>query len=331
MTSKLFHSLTILAMAVFAVQCQPLMAQPEAANGRNSGGVQGILPGFDFRVPSRVVSRQAGPSHPDPVALGFAKVKTYKFRSVDYPGGASADIWDFDHGTAVGNYGNGPSEIIAFYFHGKTYKTLSVPGAISTGVSGINASGQMVGDYTDSENKGHGFLYTGSSFVTIDYPQSVLTGAGGISDPGVIVGTYYDINDNYHGFVDNKGSLTTIDFPGASGTTANGINSSGDIVGSYLSSTKNEHGFLLSNGIYTTIDFPSSAACYPVGINDAGEIAGWFEDYDGTHGFTYSSGVFRQVDVPGAWYSGLYRIKNDGTVTGVAVDVLNERHGIVGH
>jgi sarcosine oxidase delta subunit len=32
--------------------------------------------------------------------LGLAKVKTYKFRSVDNPGGSASEIWDFDHGTA---------------------------------------------------------------------------------------------------------------------------------------------------------------------------------------------------------------------------------------
>ncbi len=167
MTNKLFHTLAILAVAFFAVQGQPLMAQSEAANGGNSSGLHRLLPGLD----SRVVVRQAGASHPDPVALGLAKVKTYKFRSVDYPGGFGTDIWDFDHGTAVGNYGEGSYYYIPFSFQGNTYKTLSVPGAVDAQVYGINASGQMVGSYHDSADKEHGFLYTAALLSKLGFER----------------------------------------------------------------------------------------------------------------------------------------------------------------
>jgi hypothetical protein len=49
-----------------------------------------------------------------------------------------------------------------------------------------------------------------------------------------------------------------------------------------------------------------------------------------THGFIFAGGSFSIVDVAGARSTLLTRIKNDGSITGVYGDALNEQHGMTG-
>jgi hypothetical protein len=76
MNKKLLHFLAILALAFFAGKCELSTAQ--------SGDIKR--------------------SDPGPVADGTAKNKTYKFRSIDYPGADTSNIYDFNGKTAVGSF-----------------------------------------------------------------------------------------------------------------------------------------------------------------------------------------------------------------------------------
>ncbi len=324
MNKKLLHSLTILALVFFAGKCELLRAQSGdiKRSGTEWRGHRGLA-----LANSHADSREAPESHSDPVAEGLAKTKVYAFRSIDYPGGGTSAVYDFNGKTAVGEF----FPASAFTFQGSSYVALNVPGAITSAGTGINTSGKIVGWYTDSSDV-HGFLYDGSRYTTIDHAGSVITYAYDINDAGLIVGYYADSNYFYHGFLYDNGTFTALDFPGAFSTFAYGINSSGDIVGSYdYAPGGNEHGFLLSNGKYSSLDDPLANETFAQGINDAGTIAGYYYDANFIpHGFTYAGGVFTTVDVPGAQATELWRIKNSGNLVGFLSDRLFEFHGFIG-
>lgn len=325
MNKNVLHSLAILALMFFAGKCELLTAQSGVI--KRSGAK---LPGANHGLAlanSHVDSRRAPESHPDPVAEGMAKTKTYKFRSIDYPGAVTSTVYDFNGKTAVGQF---YSPFSAFTFHSASYAPLNIPGAIFSSGYGINTSGEIVGEYEDSSDDVHGFLYDGSRYTTMDYPGSALTKAWDINDTGLIVGYYIASNGVYHGFLYDKGTFTGINFPGADGTSAYGINSSGDVVGTY-SLAGIQNGFVLKNERYSTVDFPEADNTETFGINDAGSIAGFYYGNSGNdYGFTYIGGVFHEVAVAGAVDTLLCRIKNNGNVVGIVVDDLLEQHGIIG-
>jgi hypothetical protein len=329
MTNKLLHSLAILVMVWVGMQGQVLAAQATPAGGiAKPKRPLSILHSMDvpLKLPAAIRPTE---SRSEAVALGLAKVKTYQFRTVDYPGANSSDSWDNNNGTAVGSFAFSTGGDVPFYFHDNSYHLVNVPLSLDSYFLGSNASRQMVGAFEDQADVLHGLLYDGTSFVTIDPPGSLFTEAADISDSGVIVGEYND-GTATHGFVDNSGTFTIFDFPGATATLGSGINSNGDIVGFYATPGET-HGFLLSGGVYHTIDFPLTTFTRAQGINDAGEIAGWFIDTNGfPHGFTFARGAFNQIDVAGASGTFVRRIKNNGNVVGSYSDEAFETHGIIG-
>jgi hypothetical protein len=329
MTSKLFHSVAIVAMVLVGMQGQRLAGQ--ATPGGTGAGLQrplSILHAMDVPSKPPATVRPTG-SQSDAVALGLAKVKAYQFRTVDYPGASSSDSWDNNNGTAVGSFTFSTGGNIPFYFHDNSYHSVNVPLSLDSYFLGSNASGQMVGAFADQASVLHGLLYDGTSFVTIDPPGSRFTEAADISDSGAIVGEYND-GTATHGFVDNSGTFTIIDFPGATATLASGVNSNGDVVGFYSDAIA-VHGFLLTAGVYHSIDFPLAIVTRAQGINDAGEIAGWFLDTNAfAHGFTFARGTFNQIDVAGAAATFVRRIKNNSNVVGSYSDGGGSSHGIIG-
>jgi uncharacterized membrane protein len=330
MTNKLFHTLAILTVAFFAGQAPRSMAQSSRANSNElAKGVPAMRRDIDRAMRAHPPAGPDARSQSEAVALGLTKQKVYDFRTVDYPAATSSSANDYDHATAVGNFEFG-GNASAFYFKGTTNYLLSIPGAISSQISGINATGEIVGAYFDT--KGHGFLYDGKTMTTLDAFGATFTEANGINKSGVIVGDYYDSSDIQHGFIYQQGKFTNIDYPGNGGeTVAYGINSTGEVVGYYFLNDV-MHGFLLNaSGAYSSFDFPSAEGTYPGGINDVGSIAGSFIDNVGVHGFTDIGGVFTQVDVGGGAVStSLTRIKNNKNVVGDYVDSLGESHGIIG-
>jgi probable HAF family extracellular repeat protein len=70
------------------------------------------------------------------------------------------------------------------------FTTLDVPGATSTGASGINDLGQIVGGYSNPDTTGHGFLLSSGGYTTLDVPDGRTTNPRGINASGQIVGYY---------------------------------------------------------------------------------------------------------------------------------------------
>jgi uncharacterized membrane protein len=330
MTNKLFHSLAILVLAFFAGQAPQSMAQSTRIDSDElAKGVPAMRRDIDRAMRAHPPARPNAKSESEAAVLGLAKQKVYNFRTVDYPAANSSSANDYDDATAVGNFDFGTT-VSAFYFKGTTNYLLSIPGASSSAINGINATGEMVGSYRDT--KVHGFLYDGKTITTLDAPSATFTEANGINKSGAIVGDYYDLSDVQHGFLYQKGKFTNIDYPGNGGeTVAYGINSTGEVVGYYFLNDV-IHGFLRNaSGVYSSIDFPSAEDTYPGGINDVGAIAGSFIDSIGIHGFTYIDGLFTPVDVGGGAVStSLTRIKDNKNVVGSYQDSAGESHGIIG-
>ena len=135
----------------------------------------------------------------------------------------------------------------------ETLPSVSVPGAESTDVTGVNDLGQVVGYYyTTGSYTAHGFVDTDGTFTTIDFPGNEAgTFLYGINDAGQVVGSYFDPSGLYDGFVDTNGAFAIVDAPGAGspgvpgvvGTELVGINAAGEVIGYYVDSGDTVRGF----------------------------------------------------------------------------------------
>jgi hypothetical protein len=110
-----------------------------------------------------------------------------------------------------------------------SFTTLSRPGSLALGGSGINSAGDVVGVSVDATLTATGFLRDAmGNYSTIDPAAHGITSAYseavGINDNGYIVGFYKEIaptptvDQPSHGFVDNNGTYFTLDVGGAVGT-----------------------------------------------------------------------------------------------------------------
>lgn len=308
-------------------------ARPQSHSASNADGARPRLALEDLFAHrnSRNPALPPASAAPDAVAQGQAKAKVYTFSTADYPGGSFSELFDTNSGTSVGAFEFVPAPgLTAFTVKNDLYQILTVPGSVSSTATAITTAGVIGLTYTDLSGVTHGAIDDAGTFTTVDVPGADSTELLDMNDAGVIVGDFYD--STLQGYVDNGGAFTTVDFPGAVASYATGINSGGDIVGYWFDGTTS-HGFLLSGGVFTSLDFPLLAiATEAWGINDSGEISGCYQDATNTdHGFIYSKGAWNSVDVGGASGTLLFRIKNNGNVTGQFDDIYGEGHGIRGH
>ena len=113
-----------------------------------------------------------------------------------------------------------------------TYTPIDFPGADSTEVAGINASGVMVGSYTDSSGSTHGFKLDGDAFTALDFPGALTTFAFSVNARGDVAGAFLDATNQWHGYVLANGDFFVQDYPGATtGTFSFGIGVNGTLVG----------------------------------------------------------------------------------------------------
>ena len=107
-----------------------------------------------------------------------------------------------------------------------TFTTIDYPGAVETGLAGINESGQIAGNYFACYAGCEvGLLLTGgSNFQSFNFPGATETHGYEINNLGEIAG-YVLVGGVYHGYVRRSGgNFETIDFPGAQSSAALDIN-----------------------------------------------------------------------------------------------------------
>src|SRR6516162_10857486 len=115
--------------------------------------------------------------------LAKADVK-FNFNTIDVPlcGGPCprTAVNGNSNNAIVGEFDDAMSNTHGFILRGGVggeYTQIDVPGAISSSVNGINASGRLSGTYQDGKGT-HAFFFSGGTFTTLDYPGAVLTQGG---------------------------------------------------------------------------------------------------------------------------------------------------------
>lgn len=185
-----------------------------------------------------------------------------------------------DAGTIVGtiaadSFNFGP--YVGFIFNSKSgsFRTISVPGALSTEPRQINNRGVIVGNYVDRNYRYHGFVFEQGRFKTIDIPCGVGDSLlRGINDNGAIVGYCKDSGDA-PSFVYRSGEIEWFTADGQR-TRAEAINNSEEIVG-YISIPAGPYlGFHYKAGVTVVLDFGAVPGSSTVAnaISNAGRIAG---------------------------------------------------------
>ena len=117
-------------------------------------------------------------------------------------------------GSSLGSLQVGWADLVSY-----TYATVDVPGAIDTGASDINDTGQIVGFYTTPTFLG--FVDSSGTFTTFAVPpmppsfEAVDTFPSGINDGGRVVGTFETSSHIQHGFTLIGNSITVVDPPAA--------------------------------------------------------------------------------------------------------------------
>ena len=174
-----------------------------------------------------------------------------------------------------------------------TYTTIDFPGAITTDLAGINASGVMVGSYTDSIGASHGFQVDGDTFTAFDYPGAISTTAISVNSRGDVAGFFRDSTNQWHGFVRSDGIFFVQDYPGATtGTFTLGIGANGTLVGEFKTGQAfGQLGFawILRDGQYTQLTPPDCSGATPpnpvqafaTSIDPRGDVVGRLIDAAG--------------------------------------------------
>jgi uncharacterized membrane protein len=214
------------------------------------------------------------------------------------------------------------------------YTRIDVPGAVFTGVYGINSRGQTVGEYQDEHGTSHGFLRNvDRSIVTIDYPGAVLTFANGINSQGDIVGRWDDVSGIPHSFLrTSQGTITSFDPPAPCVATtlayaAHGINDLGDIVGRCYDASSKELGWLLRHdSSFAVLDDPTFLTTDAWAIDNNMMVVGDYSDTDEfVHGHTWTeAGGFTTLDFENNM-TGLRAINQLGDISGIYFDGLTLR------
>ncbi len=213
------------------------------------------------------------------------------------------------------------------------YKTIRVPGALTTTVGGINNAGVMVGQYLAKPGGNpSGFMVSGGRWTHIRHPKGTSTICKNINSSGAIVGNYQNSNNTTLGFVYQNGAFTDIPGPaGAKNSQAYGINDDGVIVGSYQDA-KGLHGFRLTGSTYKTLNVPGATATVATGINNKGYIVLYWQDsMDNSESSIWNGKTYKTIDVPGASNTLAMDLDNANDVVFQWFDQLYHPHGALLH
>ena len=216
-----------------------------------------------------------------------------------------------------------------------TSMDVPVPGAVATGVFGINAGGEVVGFYRDAANRQHGFVLGRDGFRPIDFPDAILTDARGISPDGEVVGAYRNPGEpavNLHGYrLTRQGEYVPVDYPGHTSTIAQRIGPDGTIYGCYHDHDQMDsmRGVVIRGDGVAELDLP--ATMNNGATPDGKTLVGLYTDMDAGRGRAYllRDGEFIPFDAPGSRFTAGWDINPRGEAVGVYQDAGGRFHGFV--
>lgn len=166
------------------------------------------------------------------------------------------------------------------------YNTINYPGAVSTDVFGINATGQIVGNAVFANGDRIQYIYSGGSGGTFQvlpplpdgYSQAFVVG---INDSGTVVGAVSAPDASVVGFVLNGTTYTFLSDAGRLYNEARSISSTGLVAGdsSDLDASGNPInavGFVYDpdHGTFADIVIPGASSIIAQGNNAAGQVVG---------------------------------------------------------
>jgi probable HAF family extracellular repeat protein len=202
------------------------------------------------------------------------------------------------------------------------FTTIDVPGAIETGVVGLNTAGVMTGFYSTDGEAIHSFLLVSGNFSFFDYPGAYSTQATGINDAGLVVGFEGDAG-NIHdkGFLYDGTTFTPIKVGQNTRTMVWGVDSAGDLAGG-AGSANSTRALVKQSGAFRPVNFPGPYSyAYATGINNFGQIVGWTAEGSAGDSYLFANGKFKKIDVPGSTATTAFSINDSGLVVGYYQDV----------
>jgi hypothetical protein len=305
-------------------------AAPDTAQPAPQRPGPAVLPGpLDFRPGPRLEG--TADVTDDAVALGLASAKVYTFLSIDYPGAAHSEIWDFNGGAgdAVGMFVFDPGT------GGATPGGAdATPGGADTTVGGADAStggasGGTSPKLPPSGSTAFTFTLTGD-YQILTVPNSTASIATGINASGLIIGVYLELDGVRRGFIKNGDSFREVVIGAGIPAQPFGVNDAGLIAGSFVDGSGVEHGFR-DGGSFQNIDFPGAHGTIPTGINADGDVVGsWLDATGNFHGFLrHNDADLNSIDFPLATETRAVGINDAGEIAGSYRDAAGNIHGFI--
>lgn len=130
-------------------------------------------------------------------------------------------------------------------------RTIAKPGAVDTGLSGINNGNRVVGFYIDTNSVYWGFILGGNKKrIVFQAPKAGKTYGTGtvpeaINDAGAVTGLYADAQGDVHGFYRSPtGRFSEFDPKGSIYTEPYAINDNGTVTGEWYDAQGGTHGLI---------------------------------------------------------------------------------------
>ncbi len=263
-----------------------------------------------------------------PLSIASTAHAAYNLTFVTDPTGTGViNLLGINNSGTIAGFDNGVTNAGFTLTLPANFSVVNFPGAVSTQVTGINASGDVSGIYVDGAGVNHGFTRIGGTFTTVDNPAStVFNQALGINNSKETVGYYAPTITGSPGDVSysQSGAVFTIisGLPTNFNNQAVGINSLAppEIVGFYQpdAGLTTSFGYLDNGGAITTIDPFGSTFTQALGVNDLGEIVGFYVDPNtgAQHGYIDDNGVFTSFDPPNSGMTTINGINDKGDIVG---------------
>ncbi len=199
-----------------------------------------------------------------------------------------------------------------------TITPITVPGASSLSVLGLNASGQVAGYLFDANSSQHAFRWSSGNGVDLGALGGTISVGYGINNLGHVVGYAGTVgNAEFHAYLAIGQSLFDLGTLGGTASSALAVNDAGQTTGYSSLASGDNRAFLGSGGTMTDLGTLGGPFSSGVAINSVGQIVG--DSYTANfenHAFLHSSGGMRDLGTLGGTYSSPSGLNAVGHVIG---------------
>lgn len=285
------------------------------------------------------------------LAAASAHSQTLTLHTIDNPVGTGGAAYSGTGLSGINNAGeivgnaSGASSAQAFTAIApySAFRSVAVPNASSTSVTGVNPVGDLCGTYT-IQGLGYPTLFAfirsvkgGKYQYTTVRGGEEYTELSGIGGQAVAVGRTY-ASTSQGGFAISydqvTGKVTDLTVPGQSSPAIEGVTRSGLSVGSGVNATNNRQVGLIwqlgSTKPPTTYLVPGANYTFFSGLNQRGDVVGFYSAGGPTIGLIYhiSDGSYQSVSAS-QYGTVLTSINDNGQAVGYYFDAQNIEHGLL--